>query len=242
MIRKNPDRDSEVRWGLTAARRRHRQSRQLRGCPGAAPSAAREWGAERSSGAGPGIASRPDPVAGINWDTVRAPAADVGRRQARAARHPAGVPGLRLMPAAQPAKPPGTPPGDDDLDAAAAHPGQGGGRQPALPAGHQPARGAWPLGTGGTPRVGPVRGKDCHRPGSATGTDPGRGWTAPSPAPKTPCGKPADRAGKTRPVPSRRRRRSRSPWCSLMLMSGLAIPYCVAGAHEARQLRGTDLP
>jgi hypothetical protein len=83
---------------------------------------AREGGAGRSSGAGPGIASRPDPVAGINWDTVRAPAADAGRRQARAARHLAGVPGRRLMPAAQPAKSPGTPPGDDDLDAAAAHP------------------------------------------------------------------------------------------------------------------------
>ena len=45
---------------------------------------ARERGAGRSSGAGPGIASRPDPVAGINGDTVRAPAADAGRRQARA--------------------------------------------------------------------------------------------------------------------------------------------------------------
>ena len=77
----------------------------------------------RSSGAGPCIASRPDPVAGINRDTVRAPAADAGRRQARAARHLAGVPGRRLMPAAQPARSSGMP-GDDDLDTAAAHPGR----------------------------------------------------------------------------------------------------------------------
>ena len=40
-------------------------------------------------------------------------------------RHLAGVPGRRLMPAAQPARSAGTPPGDDDLDAAAAHPGPG---------------------------------------------------------------------------------------------------------------------
>jgi hypothetical protein len=53
---------------------------------------------------------------------------------------------------------------------------RGGGRQPALPAGQQPMRGALATGHGGaTPRVGPVTGKDCRRPGSATGTDPGRG-------------------------------------------------------------------
>ena len=68
------------------------------------------------------------PAAGTGRDAVRAPAADAGQRQARAAGHLAGVPGRRLMPAAQPAKSSGTPPGDDDLDAAAAHPGQGGGR------------------------------------------------------------------------------------------------------------------
>ena len=95
------------------------------GCAGIMPTPGGPGGgAGRSSGAGPCIASRPDPVAGINRDTVRAPAADAGRRQARAARHLAGVPGRRLMPAAQPAKSAGTPPGDDDLDAAAAHPGR----------------------------------------------------------------------------------------------------------------------
>ena len=153
-------------------------------------------GAGRSSGAGPGIASRPDPVAGIGRDTVRAPAADAGRRQARAARHLAGVPGRRLMPAAQPAKSPGTPPGDDDLDAAAAHPGR---RQTARAARRATASARRPghRARGATPRVGPVSGKDCRRPGSTTGTDPGRGWTAPSPVPKTAHGKPADRAGKT---------------------------------------------
>jgi hypothetical protein len=59
---------------------------------------AREWAAGQSSGAGPCITSRPDPVAGIDWDTIRAPAADAGRRQARAARHLARVAGRRLTP------------------------------------------------------------------------------------------------------------------------------------------------
>jgi hypothetical protein len=136
MIRKNPDRGSEVRWGLTAARSRRwqpasaspaRPCRQLRGCPGprqilamavkaqvkpapvscprpGGPGVAREWGAGQPSGAGPGIASRPDPVAGIDRDTVRAPAADPGRRQVRAARHLARVPGRRLMPAPETAR------------------------------------------------------------------------------------------------------------------------------------------
>ena len=154
-----------------------RPCRQLRGCPGqprqilamtvkaqvtAAPVScplpvARERGAGRSSGAGPGTASRPDPAAGIGRDTVRAPAADAGRRQARAARHRAGVPGRRLMPAhsraslraRRPAtmtsmRPPRT---------------RGGGRQPALPAGQQPAPGAPATGHGATPRAGPVSGK-----------------------------------------------------------------------------------
>ncbi len=180
---------------------------------------AREGGAGRSSGAGPGTASRPDPVAGIGRDTVRAPAADAGRRQARAARHLAGVPGRRLMPAAQPDRSPGTPPGDDDLDAAAAHPA-GGGRQPALPAGQQPARGAPGHRARGHAARRPVSGKDCRRPGSTTGTDPGRGWTAPPPVPRTAHGKPADRAGR-QVVPSRHRRPSRSPFSCV---SGPGIP------------------
>ena len=112
-------------------------------------------------------------------------------------RHLAGVPGRRLMPAAQPARSAGTPPGDDDLDAAAAHPGQGGGRQPALPAGQQPARGTLATGHGGHAARRPGERQGLPRPGSTTGTDPGRGWTAPSPVPKTAHGKPADRAGKT---------------------------------------------
>ena len=139
---------------------------------------AREWRAGRSSGAGPGIASRPDPVAGINGDTVRAPAADAGRRQARAARHLAGVPGRRLKPAAQSAKSPGTPPCDDDLDAAAAHPGQDGGRQPALPAGQQPARGALATGHGG---------HAARRPGKRHGLPPARAVPALLTSTRRPC-------------------------------------------------------
>lgn len=71
---------------------------------------------------------------------------DAGRRQARAARHLASVPGRRLMPAAQSAKSAGTPPGDDDLVPPPRT--RGGGRQPALPAGQQPARGALAIGKG----------------------------------------------------------------------------------------------
>ena len=99
--------------------------------------------------AGPCIVSGPDPAAGTGWDTVRASAADAGRRQAWTARHLAGILGRRLMPTAQPAKSAGTPPGDGDLDTTAAHPAQDGGRQPALPAGQQPARGALTSGRGG---------------------------------------------------------------------------------------------
>ena len=157
-----------------------RPCQQLRGCPGQPRSC---WhggeGADdgsagimpppggpggetgRSSGAGPCIASRPDPVAGINRDTVRAPAADAGRRQARAARHLAGVPGRRLMPAAQPARSSGTP-GDDDLDTAAAHPGR---RQEA----HAARR-----ATASARRPGHrARGHAARRPGDAARTAPG---------------------------------------------------------------------
>jgi hypothetical protein len=188
---------------------------------------AREWGAGRSSGAGPCIASRPDPAAGINGDTVRAPAADPGRCQARAARHLAGVPGRRLMPAAQPARSAGTPPGDADLDAAAAHPGQGGGRGPALPAGQQPGEAPWLPGTGGHAARRPGERQGLRRPGSTTGTDPRRGGTAPSPLPKTAHSKPADRAGKTghslAPPPAQP-----PPGCSLMPMSGSCTGVCYA--------------
>ena len=190
-----------------------RPCRQLRGCPGqprqilamtvkaqvtAAPvscplPAAREGGAGRSSGAGPCIASRPDPVAGTGRDTVRAPAADAARRQARAARHLARVPGRRLIPA-QPAKSAGTPPGDDDLDAAAAHPRR---RQTARAARQATASARRPghRARGHAARR-PMSGTDCRRPGSTTGTGPGRGRTAPPPVPRTACGQPADRAGK----------------------------------------------
>ena len=139
---------------------------------------------------------RPAPVAGIGRDAVRAPAADAGRRQARAAGHLAGVPGRRLLPAAQPAslrarrqatmtsmRPPRA---------------RGGGRQPALPAGQQPAPGALATGHGGhaARRPGERQGLAAG-PAAPPGTDPGRGRTAPSPVPRTTRGKPAVRAGKT---------------------------------------------
>ena len=119
---------SENRWGLTAAHRRHRlpasaspvrPCRELRGCAGQsrqilamavkAQVTAAPVSCPRSGG--PGAGSRaivwcravyripPGPGRGHRLDTVRAPAADAGRRQARAARHQARVPGRRLTPA-----------------------------------------------------------------------------------------------------------------------------------------------
>ena len=209
------------------------------GCDGTMPApGCQGGGAGRSSGAGPCIASRPDLVAGINWDTVRAPAADAGRRRARAARHLAGVPGRRLMPAAQPAKSPGTPPGDDDLDAAAAHPGR---RQTARAARRAApsARRPGPPGTGHAARRS-VSGKYCRPPGSTTGTDP-RAWPDHYVAGAQDCPPGSRLTGPERQVvPSRHRRPSRSPFSCRS--AGLTFPYCVAGARKARHLRGTDLP
>jgi hypothetical protein len=67
---------------------------------------------------------------------------------------PGRHPGRRLMPAAQPTKSPGTPPGDDDLNAAAAHPGRpqtARAARRAAPSARRPG----PPGTG--PRRAPVR-------------------------------------------------------------------------------------
>jgi hypothetical protein len=158
--------------------------RQLRGMPGAARQIlamavkAQVTAAPTSCPrpGGPGVGSRaivrcraryripPGPGRGHQPGHGACTSGGCGWRQARAARHLAGVPGRRLMPAAQSAKSAGTPPGDDDLDAAAAHPGQGGSRQPALPAGQQPSRGA--LATG---HVGPRRAPTGARARAATG-------------------------------------------------------------------------
>ena len=124
---------SENRWGLTAAHRRHRlpasaspvrPCRELRGCAGQsrqilamavkAQVTAAPVSCPRSGG--PGAGSRaivwcravyripPGPGRGHRLDTVRAPAADAGRRQARAAGHLARVPGRRLTPAPRTAR------------------------------------------------------------------------------------------------------------------------------------------
>jgi hypothetical protein len=177
---------------------RQRQSRQAMptapGMPGAAPSDPGHGG----EGAGDGCAGIiPLPVAGrgepgdrqvpgqVSHPARTRSRASTGTRCAHRRRMQDGarlgqrgiwllsVRGRRLMPVAQPAKSAGTPPGDDDLVRPPRT--RGGGRQPALPAGQQPARGALATGTGPL-RVsgfaGPVSGKDCHRPCSTTGTDP----------------------------------------------------------------------
>ena len=136
----------ESRWGLTGARRRHQQAAsaspaRLCRSPGDARAAPSDpgHGGEGAGDAcagimptpgGPGTESR-----AIIWcrAVYRIPP---GPGRGHQLRHGARTTGGW-----------GTAPGDDDLDAATAHPGQGGGRQPALPAGQQPARGA--PGTGG---------------------------------------------------------------------------------------------
>ena len=138
------------RWGLTAARRRHwqpaSQSRYAMptapGMPGAAPpdpghggeSAGHGYagimpppggrgGAWRSPGAGPGIASARirsghQPGHGGRASGACGTASSPGN-EASGPR-----PERRLIAGGTAAKSPGTPPGDDDLDAAAAHPGR----------------------------------------------------------------------------------------------------------------------
>jgi hypothetical protein len=88
---------------------------------------------------------------------------------------------------------------------------------PPLPAGQQPARGALAGGTG--PRRASAReGQGLPPARQHTCTDPGRGWTATSPVPRTVHGEAADRAGKTG-------RSLASPSVSLLMpMSGLDIP------------------
>jgi hypothetical protein len=156
-------------------------------------------------------------------------------------RHLAGVPGRRLMPAAQPARSAGTPPGDDDLDAAAAHPGQGGGRGPALPAGQQPARGTLATGHGGHAARRPGERQRLPRPGSTTGTDPDVAGPLRRRCPRLPTV--SRLTGPERQViPSRHRQRSRRPGAHSCTVSGPDIPVLCGRRSRDRQLRGTDLP
>ena len=153
---------------------------------------------------------RPGPGRGIGRDPVRVPAADAGRRQARAARHLAGAPGRRLTPAAQPARSAGTPPGGDDLDAAAAHPGR---RQTARAARRATASARRPGHR--------ARGHAAHRPGERQGLPPARQHHGHRPrtgpgrslAGAQDCPTASRLTGPERQVvPSRHRRRSRSPF------------------------------
>ena len=79
---------THIRWDGTMAVKRRRRLRQHH----AHGPAAREGGAGAVAGYRARYRIPPGPGRGINWDTVHAPAADAGRRQARAARHLAGVP------------------------------------------------------------------------------------------------------------------------------------------------------
>ena len=120
-----------------------------------------------------------------------------------------GVPGRRLMPAAQPAKSAGTPPGDDDLDAAAAHPGRAAADGPRCPPGNSQREAPWPPARGHAARR-PVSGKDCRRPGSTTGTDPDVAGPLRRRCPRLPTV--SRLTGPERQVvPSRHRRRGRPP-------------------------------
>jgi hypothetical protein len=129
---------------------------------------------------------RPDPVAGISRDTVRAsggcgttlgPGSEASGRRPPAAPDVGGtfgqVSGHTPQSAMTLMRPPRT------RARAAAD-------SPRCPAGNSQRRAPWPPGTGATLRVGPVSGKDCHRPGGTTGTDRGRGRTALLPVPRLP--------------------------------------------------------
>ena len=193
MNRKNPGRALRGRWGLTAACGSHRQPasasparpcRQLRGRPGqphqilamvvkaqvtaASASCPRPGGPGVGEPGGRRVPGQVSPSRTRARASTRAPCAHHRRMWTAAgpgSDAPGRRPGRRLIPAAQSAKSPGTPPGDDDLDAAAARPARGGGRQPALPAGQQPARGALATGHGG---------HAAHRPGERQGLPPAR--------------------------------------------------------------------
>ena len=113
------------------------------GRPGSRPSARRRPGGTavgtgRSSGAGPGIASRPDPGRGHRLGHGARASGGRGRHRARAARASGLRPRRRLMPGAA-----GLVPGHAARRrrprCAAAPPGRDGGRQSRLPAGQQPA-------------------------------------------------------------------------------------------------------
>jgi len=87
---------------------------------------------------------------------------------------------------------------------------RGGGRQPALSAGQQPARGALATGHGGRAARRPVSGKDCRRPGSTTAQTPDVAGPHRRRCPRLPTV--SRLIGPERQIaPSRHRRRSRRP-------------------------------
>ena len=110
---------------------------------------------------------------------------------------------------------------------------------PRCPPGSKPARGVLATGHGGPRRARPGGRQGLPPARPHHGHRPGRGWTTPPPVPGTARGKPADRAGKAGRSPASP---PPQPVSLLMPVSGLDVPYCVAGAREARLLRGTDLP
>jgi len=251
MIRKNPGGALRGRWGLTVACRRYRQlasasparpCRQLRGCPGqprqilamAVKAQVTAASASCLRPGGPGVGSRavvgcraryripPGPGRGHQLGhgartsggcgTAAGPGSKALGRHPRAEADAGGTIGqvsARRQATMTLMRPP-------RIRARAA------ADSPRCPPGNSQREAPWPLGTGATPRVGLER-QGLPPARQHHGTDPGRGWTAPSPVPNPACGKPADRAGKTGhslASPS-----TQSPvGCSLMPMSGLDIP------------------
>ena len=216
---------------------RQRQSRQARpaapGMPGAAPPDPGHGGEGAGDGragimpppGGPGAGSRAIVRCRARYRIPPGPGREDqpgrGARTSGGCRTAAG-PGSRASgrrpraaadAGAQPGKSAGTPPGDDDLDAAAAHPGR---RQAARAARRATASARRPGHR--------ARGHAARRPGERQGTAAG---------PAAPRAQTPDVAGPLRRrcpglptvsrltgpdrqvVPSRHRRRSRSPWCSL---------------------------
>jgi hypothetical protein len=88
---------------------------------------------------------------------------------------------------------------------------RGGGRQPALPAGQQPARGALATGHGATPRVGPRAARTATGPAAPRAQTPDVAGPLRRRCPRLPTV--SRLIGPERQVvPSRHRRRSRSPF------------------------------
>ena len=94
---------------------------------------------------------------------------------------------------------------------------------PRRPPGNSQREAPWPLGTGATPRAGPVSGKDCPGPAAPRAQTPDVAGPLRRRCPRLPTV--SRLTGPERQViPSRHRQRSRRPGAHSCMLSGLDIP------------------